>query len=132
MVQIQRGIRQWVPGRIVREKGPVIYLVEVGERIRFCHLDHLRATGVKFGVEQQVDMDNGEHVDIPIETTNEVPQLEQPVIPENFKSERVTEEPAVVTPIAPTTPVVVSGNPLSDLLKKCDATGLKERTDNYK
>ena len=75
-------------------------------RIRFCHLVHLKATGVKFGVEEQVDMDNGEHVDIPIETTNAVPQLEQPVIPENFESERVTEEPAVVTPIAPTTPVV--------------------------
>ena len=108
----------------------------MGERIRFCHLDHLRATGVKFGVEEQVDMDNGEHVDIPIETTNEVPQLEQPVIPENFESEHATEEPAVVTPIALLhlwlkrryDTVLVSGNPLSDLLKKCDATGLKERT----
>ena len=47
LVRNQRGRKQWLPGRIVRQKGPVTYLVQVGSRIRFCHVDHLLKTGIK-------------------------------------------------------------------------------------
>ena len=40
-VRNQRGLKQWVPGKIVRQKGPVTYLVQVGGKVRFCHVDHL-------------------------------------------------------------------------------------------
>ena len=36
---------------------------------------------------------------------NEMPQQEQPVVPENCESEHATEEPILVTPTSPT-PVV--------------------------
>ena len=48
LVRNQRGGKRWVPGRIVRQKGPVTYLVRVGIRIRFCHVDHLLKTGIHY------------------------------------------------------------------------------------
>ena len=44
MVINQRGNQKWVPGRILKQKGPVSYLVRVGSsslKIRYCHVDHL-------------------------------------------------------------------------------------------
>ena len=37
----KRGNTKWVSGIIIRQKSPVTYLVKVGDRIRFCHADHL-------------------------------------------------------------------------------------------
>ena len=48
LVLNKRGKTKWLFGRI---KGPVIYLVKVGSRIRFCHVDHLLHMAVE-------DMDN--------------------------------------------------------------------------
>ena len=47
LVRNQRGKERWLPGRIVKQKGPVTYLVRVGSQIRYCHVDHLLRTGVK-------------------------------------------------------------------------------------
>ena len=37
----KRDITKWVSGIIIRQMSPVTYLVKVGDRIRFCHADHL-------------------------------------------------------------------------------------------
>ena len=37
----KRGSTKWVLGIIIRQKSPVTYLVKVGDRIRFCHADHV-------------------------------------------------------------------------------------------
>ena len=37
----KRGNTKWVLGIIIRQKSPVTYLVKVGDRIRFCHTDHV-------------------------------------------------------------------------------------------
>ena len=42
-----RGKEHLLLGKIMRQKGPVTYLVQVGNQIRFCHVDHLHKTGVK-------------------------------------------------------------------------------------
>jgi len=47
LVRNQRGKEQWLSGRIVKQKGPVTYLVQVGSQIKYCHVDHLLRTGVK-------------------------------------------------------------------------------------
>ena len=43
MVRNFRGGKddKWIPGVVVRRKGPVNYLVRVGAKIRFVHIDHL-------------------------------------------------------------------------------------------
>ena len=33
---------RWVPGRITRQMGPRRYLVQIGQRSRFVHIDHLK------------------------------------------------------------------------------------------
>ena len=47
LVRNQRGKKTWLPGKIIRQKGPVTYLVLVGNQSRFCHVDHLLKTGIK-------------------------------------------------------------------------------------
>ena len=47
LVRNKRGKRSWLPGKVIRQKGPVTYLVQVGTQIRFCHVDYLLKTGVK-------------------------------------------------------------------------------------
>ena len=37
----QRGMLKWITGRILQQKGPVSYLVRVGSRVRYYHVDHL-------------------------------------------------------------------------------------------
>ena len=37
----KRGNTKWVSGTVIRQKSPVTYLVMVGDKIRFCHADHL-------------------------------------------------------------------------------------------
>lgn len=43
----KRGKTKWLFGTIVQQKSPVTYLVKVGSRIRFCHLEHLLHTAVE-------------------------------------------------------------------------------------
>ena len=45
-------------GRIVRQKGPVTYLVQVGTRIKFCHVDHLLKTGIDSTVVEEEEIMN--------------------------------------------------------------------------
>ena len=42
----KRGNTNWLPGIILQQKSLVIYLVRVGQRIRYCHADHLLCNGV--------------------------------------------------------------------------------------
>ena len=56
LVRNQRGGKRWVLGRIVRQKGPVTYLVRVGTRIRFCHVDHLLKTGIHSSVVEEEEV----------------------------------------------------------------------------
>ena len=39
------GVVKFVLGSIVKRLGPLRYLVRVGHRTRYCHVDHLRSTG---------------------------------------------------------------------------------------
>ena len=41
LVQNHRGASKWLNGRILRRKGPVSYLVTVGSKVLYCHVDHL-------------------------------------------------------------------------------------------
>ena len=41
LVLNKRGKTKWLFRTIVQQKNPVTYLVKVGSRIRFCHLEHL-------------------------------------------------------------------------------------------
>ena len=41
-----RSIPKWSVGQILRQKGPVSYLVRVGSKIRYCHVDHLLKSNV--------------------------------------------------------------------------------------
>ena len=47
LVRNTRGKECWLLGKIVRQKSPVTYLVQIGNQIRFCHVDHLLKTGIK-------------------------------------------------------------------------------------
>lgn len=44
---IQAGKWKWLPGTVNKVCGPLTYLVQVGNRKRFCHLDHLLACNAK-------------------------------------------------------------------------------------
>ena len=46
LVHNQRGMPKWITGRILQQKGPVSYLVRVGSKIRYCHVDHLLKSNV--------------------------------------------------------------------------------------
>ena len=41
LAQNHRGVSKWLHGRILRRKGPVSYLVTVGSKVRYCHVEHL-------------------------------------------------------------------------------------------
>ena len=41
LVRSHKGAPKWIAGRILRQKGPVSYLVQVDSRVRYCHVDHL-------------------------------------------------------------------------------------------
>ena len=47
LVLNKRGKTKWLFGTILQQKSPVTYLVKVGSRIRFCHLEHLLHTAVE-------------------------------------------------------------------------------------
>lgn len=47
------GKEKWIPGTIVKPLGPLTYLVRVGEKIRYVHVDHLLATLVEQDVTAQ-------------------------------------------------------------------------------
>ena len=56
LVRNQRGGKQWVPERIVRQKGTVTYLVWVGIEIRFCYADHLLKIRILSSVMEEDDL----------------------------------------------------------------------------
>ena len=39
-------MEKWIPGVIVKKKGPLTYLVKHGKRIRFVHIEHLLSSAV--------------------------------------------------------------------------------------
>lgn len=47
LVLNKRCKTKWLFGTIVQQKSPVTYLVKVGSRIRFCHLEHLLHAAVE-------------------------------------------------------------------------------------
>ena len=42
---VDTGVVKFVLGSIVKRLGPLRYLVRVGHRTRYCHVDHLRSKG---------------------------------------------------------------------------------------
>ena len=38
---MQGTYAKWLPGTVIRHLGPLTYLVKVGHRLRFVHIDHL-------------------------------------------------------------------------------------------
>ena len=46
LVHNKRGTQKWITGKILQQKGPVSYLVRVGSRVRYCHVDHLLKSNV--------------------------------------------------------------------------------------
>ena len=38
---MQGTYAKWLPGTVIRRLGPLTYLVKVGHRLRFVHIDHL-------------------------------------------------------------------------------------------
>ena len=46
LVHNKRGTQKWITGKILQQKGPVNYLVRVGSRVRYCHVDHLLKSNV--------------------------------------------------------------------------------------
>ena len=42
---VDNGVVKFVLGSIVKRLGPLRYLVRVGHRTRYCHVNHLRSTG---------------------------------------------------------------------------------------
>ena len=51
-----RSNTNWSPRIILQQKSPVMYLVRVGQRIRYCHADHLLHNG-EVNIPSQVDDD---------------------------------------------------------------------------
>ena len=41
LVRNHRGTPIWQKGQILRQKGPVTYLVRVGPKVRYCHVEHM-------------------------------------------------------------------------------------------
>ena len=68
LVHNKRGNTKWSPGIILKQKSPVTYLVRVGQRIRYCHADHLLCNG-NVNTPSQVDDDiievSSENTDTP-------------------------------------------------------------------
>ena len=68
IVYNKRGNTKWSPGIILKQKSPVTYLVRVGQRIRYCHADHLLRNG-NVNTPSQVDDDiievSSENTDTP-------------------------------------------------------------------
>ena len=56
----------WKSGTILKKKAPRTYLVIVGHKVRYCHLDHLLESSVELPSEQeQVDVPVPKHMETP-------------------------------------------------------------------
>ena len=69
---------RWIPGVIVKKKGPPTYLVKYGQRIRFVHIEHRLSIAIP-----------------PKETTKELPVIPDvlpPIELEKTGDEKVVEE----------------------------------------
>jgi len=62
---------KFVPGKVVQRLGPLRYLVQVGDRVRYTHADHLRKTG-------EVGDENYEQVSKQVEPSADV-QVTKPI-----------------------------------------------------
>ena len=72
------GMERWIPGVIVKKKGPLTYLVKCGQRIRFVHIEHLLSSAIP-----------------PKETTEELPVIPDvlpPIELEKTGDEKVVED----------------------------------------
>ena len=56
LVHNKRGNTKWSPGILLQQKSPVTYLVRFGQRIKYCHADHLFRNG-NMNTPSQVDDD---------------------------------------------------------------------------
>ena len=56
LVHNKRGNTKWSSGIILQQKSPVMHLVRVGQRIRYCLSDHLLGNG-NVNTPSQVDDD---------------------------------------------------------------------------
>ena len=92
------GIITYVPGVVIERKGPVQYLVRVGQRTRFAHVDHLLKTG------------EAENISSDIYSRNDPHQPEQEQVPIPVLSP--TPSPSIPTSPTPSpTPSLTSSTP---------------------
>lgn len=106
---------RWIPGIVVKKKGPLTYLVKCGQRIRFVHIEHLLSSEIPpkeiaeelpvipevlppIEVEKTQDERVIEHRDLPSKETPETVELQ--IDPEVQKSTevRVAKSPDVNLP----------------------------------
>jgi len=76
------------PGCIIKQKGPMRYLVMVGSRVRYCHVEHLLRTKVldsnsnaKMQIDEQIPVELTFQTDEPEVVTNQprtVPNSTEP------------------------------------------------------
>lgn len=111
------GLVKYVPGVIIAQKGPVQYLVRVGMRTRYVHVDHLLKTGEPDNI-TALPTDTHEHMTVPDPVQNQPPVSEtpefhqtvtntpsgQPTTPARLRLTSTPETPA--KPSAPKSPPV--------------------------
>ena len=86
------GVVKFVLGSIVKRLGPLRYLVRVGHRTRYCHVDHLRSTG---------------------ETTADTSDEESTtLVPPGHDRDGVTTTPTRAAPLRAATPTPTRAAPL--------------------
>ena len=83
LVYNQRGMPKWITGRILQQKGPVSYLVRVGSRVRYCHVDHLLRSNViadRDGTVAHTKNRNTEAADIFMPTEDDIEINTEPTV----------------------------------------------------
>ena len=83
LIHNQRGMPKWITRRILQQKGPVSYLVKVGSRIRYCHVDHLlksNAIADRDGAVAHIKNRDIEATDIFIPTEDDIDVMAEPTV----------------------------------------------------
>ncbi|XP_060075136.1 uncharacterized protein K02A2.6-like [Ylistrum balloti] len=63
------GLEKWVPGKIVKQLGPLTYLVRVGPNIRYAHVDHVVSSGEEILNDGPTKMETESVVDTSLPTS---------------------------------------------------------------
>ncbi|XP_060076454.1 uncharacterized protein LOC132556082 [Ylistrum balloti] len=66
------GLEKWVPGKIVKQLGPLTYLVRVGPIIRYAHVDHIVSSGEEIINDGPIKMETESVVDTSLPTSQPI------------------------------------------------------------